>query len=193
MLKIARFLLLLPLLSGCRPSLRDELGALHAERVEMEADLEIREGTPMWIPDFAKHLIDGDTYIPSFIYDHILAKLYQMAEPDIRVQTEEGFDPENPGESRGRFWRISGGIARIWPEKIPGSRAPLKRVYAGIIYTEEGFPILFHVIKKPEVLELGEDFVELDGLFLKTMLFQGAKGKTITAPFFLARSLRKLM
>ena len=186
-------LALLLVLAGCAPSLRSDLGEIRAQRIEMEETVTLAEDAPLWSPSFEKYITDEDAFVPGFLYDHLLGKLCRLKKSEIRSRTEEGFDPDEPEKNRGRFFRISGGIARIWPEAIPGSRSPLTRVFAGILYTEAGFPVLFHLAEKPEVLELGEDFVELDGLFLKTMIFRGAGGKTLVAPFFLAKTLRKLM
>ena len=178
------------LLVNCSPSFDEEL---RIERVKSGKTTPIEVETPLWTADFEKEIFDGDTYLPSHIYDHILRKLHKLTSKRIREKTLEGFHPDNPPHSRGKFWRISGVIARIWPEEIPDSHSPLSRVFAGILYTEEGLPVLFHLSEKPRVLELGEDVVELDGLFLKEMRFRGANGETITAPFFLAKSLRKLL
>jgi hypothetical protein len=178
------------ILINCSPSFDEEL---RVERVQNEKITPIKTETPLWTAEFGKEIFDGDTYLPSHIYDHILGKLHKLSHKAIRKRTLEGFHPDNPPHSRGKFWRISGVIARIWPEEIPDSHSPLSRVFAGILYTEEGLPVLFHLSEKPRVLELGEDVVELDGLFLKQMRFRGANGETIIAPFFLAKSLRKLL
>ena len=166
---------------------------LRTERIEIREASSIKQNSPLWSETFEKEIFDGDTYLPRHIHDHILTKLHAMDSKVIRKKTREGFHPDRPDESRGKFWRISGVIARIWPEEIPDSRSPLPRIFAGILYTDQGEPVLFHLTEKPHVLELGEDTVEIDGLFLKEMKFQRASGKTITAPFFLAKSLRKLL
>ncbi len=110
------------ILINCSPSFEQEL---RIERVRSEKTTPIENETPLWTAEFEKEIFDGDTYLPSHIYDHILGKLHKLSHKAIRKRTLEGFNPDNPPDSRGKFWRISGVIARIWPEEIPDSHSPL--------------------------------------------------------------------
>lgn len=194
-----RFLPLL-LLAGCANSLEDDLAAIRAERIELERKLHVADNAPLWVTEgdeaFDRHLKDDDAQIPAFVYDHLLRKLHKMSADEIRSSTTEGYNYDQclaaPAAMRGKFWRTTGRISRIWVEKTPGPGLPVDQVYAGVFYSDDG-PIFFHVLEKPDMLELRQDTVELDGLFLKVCRYPLTEGRTIAAPFFMGKSLRKLL
>ena len=138
-----------------------------------------------------------DAEVPAFVYDHILAKLRDRTAESIRAETGEGFDPEkcvaSPSAFRGKFWRVTGRIMRIWPEEVTGSAPPVPRIFAGIFFPDGGWPVYFHVIEKPDILELRSDTVEIDGLFVKVIVHQASSGRTVTTPFLIAKSMRRLL
>ena len=192
------YLLLLP---GCARTVRDDLADLRAERSRLEERLRVSEHSPIWVSEgdhaFERFLRDDDSEIPSFIYDHVLRKLAAQGDSAIRAATREGFDPAaclaSPASFRGAFWRVSGMISRFWIQKIADPDCPASQVYAGVFYPDYGDPVFFHLLEKPDILELGADTVEIDGLFLKVVTFRSPGGRVLTAPFFMAKTLRRLM
>ncbi|GEM_PF-5650442 len=193
-------LLSLLLLSACR-TVDDDLADLRAERIRLEERLHTLESAPIWVSEgeqaFDRHIRDDDSNIPSFIYDHLFRKLRDRSADSIRAETCEGFDLRrsvaSPGEFRGRFWRVTGTITKIWPETIDDPAAPVRRVFAGVIHPGGGSPVYFHLLEKPDILELRSDTVEMDGLFVKVLRFDAPGGRRIEAPFFVAKTLRRML
>lgn len=168
--------------------------------MRIERRLQVAADAPVWVSEgenaFDQFVRDDDAQVPDFIYDHVARRLGERKDESIRAETREGFDPAkclaDPAAFRGRFWRVAGRIVRVWPEPLDAG-APVSRVFAGVFYPEKGFPVFFHVIEKPDALELLKDTVEIDGLFVKVIRYTTPSGRTVTAPFFMARSVRRLM
>ncbi len=196
-----RFALALWLFGGCASSVEDDFSTIRAERIELEERLSLAENAPLWVTEgeyaFDRFIQDDDSAIPSFMYDHLVRKLADRSAIEIRAATEEGFDwdrcLDSPASFRGRFWRVTGTIARIWVERIASADLPVRHVYAGVFYPRGGAPVFFHVLEKPDVLELHSDTVEIDGLFLKVIRTPTTNGRDVVAPFFLAKTMRRLM
>jgi hypothetical protein len=190
---------LLPLLLlGCARSFEDDLAEIRAERIRIEGQLQVADTAPIWVTEgehaFPKFVKDDDSHLPSFVYDHIAKKLRAFSADEIRGQTQEGFGHarclEMPAAFRGRFWRVTGTVARIWVEPVPGG--PVPELYGCVFYPERGAPVLVHLLEKPDILELYRDTVEIDGIFVKLLTY-ASEGREVAVPFFMAKTMRKLM
>jgi hypothetical protein len=53
--------------------------------------------------------------------------------------------------------------------------------------------VIFHVTRKPEVLTLRQDEVETHAVFVKWIDYKTKSGRTVTAPFFVGRTLRRYL
>lgn len=184
------------LLAACR-TMDDDLARIRAERQRLEREIRIAEDVPLWTAGFDPQIRDDDSNIPEHIYDHLIRKLHARGEASIRMETKEGFRFDRslaaPGGFRGKFWRVTGTITRIWPEALEDPKAPVPRIFAGLFYVDEDQPVYFHLIEKPDALELGRDVVEIDGLFVKVLRFPLSGGRRIEAPFFIAKTMRRMM
>lgn len=178
---------------GCTSqSFNEDLLVLRNERIAMERDL--RADQPLWIEDFNKVISDYDDHIPVDIYLHVVRKLHPMdpKEIDAGAATDVRIPDliENPKEFRGRFIRLTGRILRVWPEEV-GPGLPVPRVWGLLILSREREPFLAHVLEPPNMLEVQEDIVGVDGLFFKVLEYPLKSGGRMTAPFLLARRADK--
>ncbi|HLY08515.1 MAG TPA: hypothetical protein VKW04_04315 [Planctomycetota bacterium] len=188
--------LLLTLLGGCSPSLDADRDGTRAEIVALQKS--IPPESPLWIfdgPDrFDSALTDGEPGIPDFLYHHLLRKLDALSDEEIDAQSKGDFDFEecakDPGLFRGKFWRVHGVIGEIHGEPVSDPKGPVPVAHAGVFFTRALQPVLFHVTRKPEVLTLREDAVEIRALFVKWIDYRSKSGRTVTAPFFVGRTLR---
>jgi len=175
-------------------------GGLEEIRAEIQAlERSIPPEAPLW-PDkgenaFNRYIEDYTPRIPDFVYDHVSVKLSGMTEAEIDDLVQPKFDLEeltsNPTAARGKVWRVSGHIANLTAQKyaVEGKDAT-REVFQGAIFIE-GKPVLFHLVRKPDVVYLGTDEVDFSGVFVKILTYQSTSGATVSAPFFMAKSLRK--
>lgn len=188
--------LLALLLASCgRPSLDADLARMRAEIEALERELPA--DSPLWITEgenaFARHLDDRTARVPDFIYNHVLSKIAKSRAADLEAQVQGDFDAvaalKDPDAARGRFWKLRGVIGSLRSQGADAD-AGVREVQAGLVWINE-VPVLFHLAEKPEIVRLGEDVVELSGVFVKILQQRTRSGGTVEAPFFLAKSLRK--
>ncbi|HZL73072.1 MAG TPA: hypothetical protein VFC86_11460 [Planctomycetota bacterium] len=184
---------------SCRqPGLRGPLADLRAEIQELEGK-HVGAEEPLW-PDqgdmaFNRYVEDYTPRIPDFIYNHVTMKLGGMTEAQIDSSAQPKSDlqelVDQPAVSRGKLYRVSGRIGHLGVERhaIEGT-TKTREVYAGTLFHGEQ-PVHFHVIKKPDVVYLGSDEVEFTGVFVKVLGYPKPGEPTVSAPFFMARSLWK--
>ena len=190
-------ILLFPL--SCVHSLESDLSGTRAEIVELEK--KIPPESPLWIfegPDrFDSFVTDTDPGVPDFLYHHLLRKLDGLSQDEVDAQTKGDFDYEeahkDPGLFRGRIWRVHGVIGELHTERVDNPKVPVKLAHAGVFFDPGLKPILFHVTRKPEVLTLREDSVETRAVFVKWIDYTSKSGRTITAPFFVGKTLRRYL
>ncbi|MBV8879243.1 MAG: hypothetical protein JO332_04735 [Planctomycetaceae bacterium] len=188
--------LLLLLLSGCVRSLEGDLSDTRAEIVELQK--RIPPESPLWIfdgPDrFDSFVTDNDPGIPDFLYHHLLRKLDATSEEELASQLKGDFDfaeaSRDPGLFRGRVWRVSGVIGELHAERIGNPKVPVRTAHAGVFFDPSLKPVLFHVTRKPDVLTLRQDTVEIRAVFVKWIDYKTRSGRTISAPFFVGKTLR---
>jgi len=199
---IAAVRCLLPLvvaLAGCAHSLDADLVQTRAEIVELQR--KIPPEAPLWIfegPDrFDSALTDSDPGIPDFLWHHLLRKLEAMPDADIDAQSKGDFDFEaceqDPGLYRGHIWRVHGVIGELHTEPVSNPKVPIPVAHAGIFFDPSLRPVVFHVTRKPEVLTLRQDEVETRAVFVKWIEYKTRSGRTVTAPFFVGRTLRRYL
>ncbi|HEY3226822.1 MAG TPA: hypothetical protein VGK61_07515 [Planctomycetota bacterium] len=185
-------------LASCAP--RGFRGGLDEIRAEIQAlERSIPPEAPLW-PDkgenaFNRYIEDYTPRIPDFVYDHVSLKLAGMSEGEIENLVQPKFDLEeltsNPTAARGKVWRVSGHIANLTAQKYAvEGKVATREVFQGAIFIE-GKPVLFHLVRKPDVVYLGTDEVDFSGVFVKILTYQSQGGITVSAPFFMAKSLRK--
>lgn len=195
-----RTLALAALLAGAscgRPGLHGPLAELRAEIQDLERN--VPPEAPLW-PDqgenaFNRYIEDNTPRIPDFIYNHVVAKLSAMSDAAIEAAVQPKLDLPgllgSPAPARGKLWRVSGRIGHLGVEhhSIDG-KARAREVFVGTLFAGEQ-PVHFHVIAKPDVVYLGSDEVELIGVFIKVLAYPRPGEPTTSAPFFLAKGLRK--
>ena len=192
-------LLFLTLLAGCARSLGDDLADTRVEISDLEK--KIPPEAPLWIfegPDrFDSFVPDGEPGVPDFLYHHLLRKLDALPDAEIDAQSKGDFDFEeaakDPGLFRGRIWRVHGVIGELHTESVEDPRGPVPRAHAGVFFDSALRPVLFHVTRKPEVLTLRQDAVETRALFVKWVDYKSRSGRTVTAPLFVGRTLRRYL
>lgn len=185
------------LLGACTRSLDGDISATRAEIVELER--KIPPESPLWIfegPDrFDSFVTDTDPGVPDFLYHHLLRKLDGFTEEEVDAQTKGDFDfdecAKDPGLFRGRLWRVHGVIGELHAERIDNPKVPVRMAHAGVFFSGPLQPVLFHVTRKPEVLTLREDAVETRAVFVKWIEYKSRSGRTVTAPFFVGKTLRR--
>lgn len=186
-------------LSGCAHSLDADLAGTRAEIVELER--KIPPEAPLWIfegPDrFDTAVTDRDPGVPDFLWHHLLKKIDAMPDGEIDGQSKGDFDFEaceqDPGLYRGRIWRIHGVIGEIHTEAVSNPKVGVNLAHAGIFFDSALRPVIFHVTRKPEVLTLRQDEVETRAVFVKWIEYKTKSGRTVTAPFFIGKTLRRYL
>lgn len=198
-MRIPPALVVLALLGGCSHSLESDLAGTRAEIHELEN--KIPPESPLWIfegPDrFDSFLTDNDPGIPDFLYHHLLRKLDGLSDEEIDAQSQGDFDFErcekDPALFRGKVWRVHGVIGELHTEAVLDPKVPVQMAHAGVFFDSALKPVLFHVTRKPEVLTLRQDAVETRALFIKWIDYKSRSGRTITAPFFVGKTLRRYL
>jgi hypothetical protein len=193
-------LLTLLLLAACgKPGLRGQIDQLRAEIQELERE-SVSPQAPLW-PDqgegaFNRYIEDFTPRIPDFIYNHVATKLVAMTDAELNGLAQPKGDIQailaKPGDSRGKLWRVSGRIGHLAPERasVDTASKTTREVYVGTLFSGDQ-PVHFHVLQKPDVVYLGSDEVDFVGVFVKVLGYPKPGEETVSAPFFMARSLRK--
>jgi hypothetical protein len=192
-------LLLLALAAGCTNSVQQDTENLRAEIVELRK--KIPPEAPLWIsegPDrFDALVTDDDAGVPDFLYHHLLRKLNGMSEEEIDGLSKGTFNLDecsrDPALFRGKIWRVHGVIAELHAENAGDPRNPNRQAHAGVFFDDALRPYLFHVVQKPEIVTLRKDSVETQALFIKWIEYKSKSGRTVTAPFFVGRTLRRYL
>ncbi|MBI2930109.1 MAG: hypothetical protein HYY16_00535 [Planctomycetes bacterium] len=184
------------LLAGCRSGFESDLAELRAEIERLERD--VPPDAPLWIDEgpmaFEPHVQDYTARVPDFVYNHVVRKLAQMSSGEILPQVKGALDVaaamEDPAACRGRFWRVYGTINHLEPLRVTDRDLGVHTVYSGVLFMD-GRPILFHVVDKPEVMVIGQDVVEVNGLFIKVLRYEARNGRVVDAPFVVGRRMGK--
>jgi len=188
---------LIAILAGCTHSLDSDIAGTRAEIVELQKN--IPPEAPLWIfegPDrFDQVVTDGDPGIPDYLYHHLLKKLDAFSDEEIDGQSKGDFNfdeaGKDPGLFRGRIWRVHGLIGELHTERVDNPKIGIPMAHAGVFFSRALKPVLFHVTRKPEILTLREDAVETRAVFVKWIDYKSKSGRTITAPFFVGKTLRR--
>ena len=197
MIRALALLSLLALASCGQPGLKGQIAGLRAEIQALERE-SVTPDSPLW-PDqgenaFNRYIEDYTPRIPDFIYNHVFSKLSTMKDADLDalVQPKTVLEDliDNPTPARGKLWRVSGRIGHLAPQRAIETSTKSREVFAGTLFVGEK-PVHFHVVNKPDVVYLGSDQVELIGVFIKVLGYPKTGEPTVSAPFFMARSLRK--
>lgn len=191
--------LILTLLAGCSHSIDEDRAGLRTEIVDLQK--KIPPESPLWIfegPDrFDTVLTDGEPGVPDFLYHHLLRKLDALSDEEIDAQSKGDFDfqecARDPGLFRGKIWRVHGVIGELHTESVTDPKSPVGRAHAGVFFDSALQPVLFHVTRKPEVLTLRQDAVETRAVFVKWIDYRSRSGRTVTAPFFVGKTLRRYL
>jgi hypothetical protein len=185
-------------LASCgRPGLHGQIAQLRAEIQTLERD--VSPDSPLW-PDqgenaFNRYIEDYTPRIPDFIYNHVAAKLSTMSEADFDALAQPTTDLDalvaDPTPARGKLWRVTGRIGNLQAQRqTVEASTKTREVFAGTLFIGDR-PVHFHVLKKPDVVYLGSDQVEFIGVFVKVLGYPKSGEPTVSAPFFIAKSLRK--
>ena len=191
-------LLLLPLLASCY-SLEGEIAGVRAEIVDLQK--KIPSDAALWVhdgPDNFDQFIEDDTpRVPDFIYLHLLKKFNSMSDAEVEALARGPLDWDacaaDQAAHRGRVFRAHGVIGELHTERVEDAKHPVRMVHAGLLFEKGRRPVLFHVVRKPDVLVLREDTVETAALFVKIIEYTTASGKRISAPFVVGRVLRRYL
>jgi hypothetical protein len=191
--------LVVAILAGCSHSLDSDLADTRADIVELQK--KIPPESPLWIfegPDrFDSFVTDNDPGIPDFLYHHLLRKLDGLSDEEIDGLSQGDFDFEecgkDPGLFRGKVWRVHGVIGELHTEPVMNPKVPVQMAHAGVFFDSTLKPVIFHVTRKPEILTLRQDAVETRAVFVKWIDYKSRSGRTITAPFFVGKTLRRYL
>jgi hypothetical protein len=186
-------------LAACSYSLDRDIVNARADIVDLQG--KIPPESPLWIfegPDrFDSFLTDYDLGVPDFLYHHVLRRLDAMSDTEIDGLVQGDFNLEecsrDPHLFRGKMWRIHGMIGELHAEQITDPKHPVKLAHAGVFFDSATRPVLFHVTRKPDVLTLREDLVEIRAIFVKWIEYKTRSGRLVTAPFFIGKSLRRTL
>jgi len=196
-----RALALLPLLAcgSCSYSLEGEIAGMRAEITDLRR--RIPPETELWVHDgpdhFGQFLEDDTPRVPDFIYLHLLRKLHSMSAAEVDAAAQGSYDwdrfSKDPAAFRGRIYRVDGLVAELHTEPIADPKHPVRTVHAGLFFDRGRRPVLFHVVQKPDVLVLREDTVETAAVFVKMVEYTTKSGRTVVAPFFVGKVLRRTL
>lgn len=188
---INRFALIIGLLliASCK-----DIKDIRLEQLEKELELYNREELPIYHQKFDEFIDDHTPIEIDFIYNYIAKKLSVADQNEIGKITNKDFKYDDlmnlSSKHRGKFFKVMGTIADMEVIKLPdGSQVP--EIHAGVFFTSDRKPILFHLIEKPDLLYLREDTILINGLFIKLITHETKRGDKITIPFFMAKNLQK--
>ncbi|HXX95266.1 MAG TPA: hypothetical protein VEN81_16710 [Planctomycetota bacterium] len=190
---------LLPLLGACSYSLEGDLAQIRTEIVELQK--KIPPEAPLWVhdgPDSFDPFIEDDTpHVPDFIYLHLLRKLNALSDAEVEAMARGPLDwdacARDPGAFRGQVFRAHGVIGELHGEVVEDARHPVRTVHAGLLFENGRRPVLFHVVRKPDVLTLREDTVETAAVFVKMIEYTSVSGRRLLAPFVVGKVLRRYL
>jgi hypothetical protein len=190
---------LFPLLGACSYSLEGELAQVRAEIVELQR--KIPPDAPLWVHDgpdnFDQFITDDTPHVPDFIYLHLLRKLNAMSDSAVERLARGTLDwdalARDPAAFRGQVFRAHGVIGELHGEPVEDPKHPVRTVHAGLLFEGGRRPVLFHVVRKPDVLTLREDTVETAAVFVKMIEYTSASGRRVTAPFVVGKLLRRYL
>jgi hypothetical protein len=179
--------------------LQSDISDARAEITDLQR--RIPPESPLWIfegPDrFDAFLPDYDPGVPEFLYHHLLRRLSAMPDAEIDGLSKGDFDfdgcSRDPALFRGKIWRVHGVIGEFHAEQIADPKHPVQLAHAGVFFDSSLRPFLFHVAQKPDVLTLRQDVVETRAIFVKWIEYKTRSGKTVTAPFFIGKALRRYL
>lgn len=187
------------LASGCSYSLEGDVADARAQIDDLQR--KIPPQSPLWIfegPDrFDAFVPDYDPGIPEFLYHHLLRRFASMTETEVVGLSKGDFDREecerDPALFRGKIWRVQGVIGDLHTEPVSDEHHPVRMAHAGVFFDSSTRPLLFHVTQKPEVLTLRQDIVETYALFVKWIEYKTRSGRSIAAPLFIGKTLRRYL
>ena len=173
-------------------SVRAEIVDLQ-RKLPSEAELWVHDG-----PDNFDRFIEDDTpRVPDFIYLHLLKKLNSMSDAEVEALAKGPLDwdacAKDPAAFRGRVFRAHGVIGELHTERVEDAKHPVRTVHAGLLFEKGRRPVLFHVVRKPDVLVLREDTVETAAVFVKMIEYTTASGRHVSAPFVIGKLLRRYL
>jgi hypothetical protein len=180
------------LLTACGSTFESDYAALRAEIQGLEREMPADE--PLWITEgpnrFEPHIEDYTLGVPGFIHLHVARSLLKMKSSEI-AELVKGVLPvqdalRDPASVRGRFWKATGTIGNLEPLPVNDAALGVKTIYAGALFMD-GRPVLFHVMEKSDVVTLGQDVVEVDGIFVKVLSYTTDDGRLVEAPFLMGR------
>jgi hypothetical protein len=180
--------------AGCRPvGLQGEIEEVRSDIRALEK--RIHPETPIYIDEFESALDDETPSIPGEIYEHVARHLSRMTDEEVRSRVDKNAGyrllVDEPSAMRGRFVRMEGVIGKIWTEQVRIAGVPNPWIYAGIVFVKNRDPLLFHVIEKPDLMNLKADLVYLDAIFLKVIEYEIKDGGRVRAPLVVGRRLHK--
>jgi hypothetical protein len=107
---------------------------------------------------------------------------------------------KDPAKYRGQLVRVEGTVVAATThgiDKVPAATgdgsSEINTIYQVIIanYATDQVYIV-HLIEKPQPIDWREDFIRIDGYFLKLHQYENEKGKEVTAPFVIGRTWQKI-
>jgi hypothetical protein len=182
------------LLMSCSGTFESDYADLRAEIQRLERELPPDE--PLWITEgpnrFEPHIEDYTLGVPGFIHVHVARSLLKMKPAEISEQVKGALSVadalRDPASLRGRFWKATGTIGNLEPVPVDDRSLGIKTIYAGALFMD-GRPVLFHVLEKSDVVTIGQDVVEVDGVFVKVLSYTTDDGRRVEAPFLMGRKV----
>ncbi len=130
-------------------------------------------------------------------YRRLLELLWAMPPEEVSRQVTGPLDYpgalETPDLHRGEFVRVMG-IAAFPQDNATRLRRPIaghEDVWRGFLTdTDASDAVAFDLLERPEWFEQRRDVVEIEGIFYRTVRYEGRDGRLKEIPYLLARNLR---
>lgn len=140
---------------------------------------------------------DGEGFADTPSYRRLLELVARYTEEELVAKAQRELDHagalQSPDAWRGQLVHVRGLAAHIEAVRFPtplGSYTDAYRAFVTEADGSEGIVVDF-LIPPPEI-DIQRDVIEVEGVFYRTVQYENKKGALVTAPYLIARSLRKL-
>ncbi len=140
---------------------------------------------------------DGTDFEETDSYRRLLELLWAMPPEEVSRQVTGSLDYrgalENPDLHRGEFVRVMGiaGFAEDNATRLKRPIAGHEDVWRGFLTdTDASDAVAFDLLERPEWFEQRRDIVEIEGIFYRTVRYEGRDERLKEIPYLLARNLR---
>jgi hypothetical protein len=128
-------------------------------------------------------------------YAKLVASVSSFSPEEVTARSKEVLDIggliRDADARRGEFVRVVGLLGSMEAVKLEQPIFGAQDVFRGAVGPADGsVGVIFDMLERPSDFELLKDVVEVEGVFYRTVQYESRDGKTVEAPWLIAKSLR---